>query len=178
MNLRFSASLHACFQTVMSAALLSVVLWPVAHAQPSKQITQAELQARLLEAKTNPEIEQKLYTVGRKVAAVCANCHADQNGTAILEVPYLDGQNPAYLVEQIRQFSQGLRKNTFMEGILKAMNRDEMVGMVLFYEKEKLPCCKRARLITSVSVSTATLQMAMAMSNCRVLRASTMATLI
>lgn len=139
MNLRFSASLHACFQTVMSAALLSVVLWPVAHAQPSKQITQAELQARLLEAKTNPEIEQKLYTVGRKVAAVCANCHADQNGTAILEVPYLDGQNPAYLVEQIRQFSQGLRKNTFMEGILKAMNRDEMVGMVLFYEKEKLP---------------------------------------
>lgn len=139
MNLRFSASLHACFQTVMSAALLSVVLWPVAHAQPGKQITQAELQARLLEAKTNPEIEQKLYTVGRKVAAVCANCHADQNGTAILEVPYLDGQNPAYLVEQIRQFSQGLRKNTFMEGILKAMNRDEMVGMVLFYEKEKLP---------------------------------------
>lgn len=138
MNLRFSASLHACFQTVVSAALLSVVLWPAAYAQPGKQITQAELQARLLEAKTNPEVEQKLYAVGRKVAAVCANCHADQNGTAILEVPYLDGQNPAYLVEQIRQFSQGLRKNTFMEGILKAMNRDEMVGMVLFYEKEKL----------------------------------------
>ena len=139
MHLRFFAPLHTCFYLLLGAGLLSIALGPVAHAQQGKQITQAELQARLLEAKTHPEVEQKLYTLGKKVAAVCANCHADHNGKAIFEVPYLDGQNPAYLVEQIRQFSQGLRKNTFMEGILKAMSRDEMVGMVLFYEKEPLP---------------------------------------
>lgn len=139
MHLRFLAPLHVCFTTALSAALLLLALWPSAHAQPPKAISQAELQARLQEAKSNPELEQKLYSLGKKVAAVCVNCHGTQNGKAVLEVPYLEGQNPAYLVEQIRQFSQGLRKNTFMEGILKAMSRDEMVGMVLFYEASKLP---------------------------------------
>lgn len=139
MHLRFFAPLHVCFKTVLGAALLSIVLWPAAQAQQGAQVTQAELQTRLQEAKGNPEVEQRLYSLGQKVAAVCVNCHGSNDGKAILEVPYLDGQNPAYLVEQIRQFSQGQRKNVFMEGILKAMNRDEMVGMVLFYEKEKLP---------------------------------------
>lgn len=142
MHLRFLAPLHVCLKLVLRALCLCAVVATAVQAQPAKTaktITQEELQARLQEAKAEPELEHKLYTLGRKVAAVCANCHASQSGKAILEVPYLDGQNPAYLVEQIRQFSQGLRKNTFMEGILKAMNRDEMVGMVLFYEKETLP---------------------------------------
>lgn len=136
---RFLAPLHTCFHTALGAVLLSVALWPAAHAQQGHKITQAELQARLQEATDNPELGQRLFALGRKVAAVCVNCHGDQNSQAILEVPYLDGQNPAYLVEQIRQFSQGQRKNAFMEGILKAMSRDEMVGMVLFYAQQKLP---------------------------------------
>ena len=139
MHLRSLASLHVCFKTVLAAALLSIAWWPAVQAQQGHSVTQAALQARLQEVKENPEVEQKLYNLGKKVAAVCVNCHGSHDGKAILEVPYLDGQNPAYLVEQIRQFSQGQRKNVFMEGILRAMSRDEMVGMVLFYEKEKLP---------------------------------------
>lgn len=136
---RISASISMSFCTLFSVFALTVATLPAAWAQSSKDITQAQLVERLQEAKTDPELEQRLYGLGRKVAAVCANCHADQQGTAILEVPYLSGQNPEYLVEQIRQFSQGGRKNVFMEGILRAMNRDEMVGMVLFYEKDALP---------------------------------------
>ena len=139
MHLRFLVPLHVCLKTTVGAALLCLSLWPTAQAQQGYQVTQTELQARLQEAQDNPEVGQKLYTLGQKVATVCVNCHGSHDGQAILEVPYLDGQNPAYLVEQIRQFSQGQRKNVFMEGILKAMNRDEMVGMVLFYEKETLP---------------------------------------
>lgn len=139
MHLRFLIPLHTCFKTTLGAVLLSTMLWPPVYAQTNVQITQAELQARLEEVKSHPELAQKLYVLGKKVAAVCANCHGHHNGQTILEVPYLQGQNPGYLVEQIRQFSQGQRKNTFMEGILKAMSRDEMVGMVLFYAKEPLP---------------------------------------
>lgn len=139
MHLCFLAPRHIGWKTFFGAALLSVFLGAAVDAQAGSEITQVQLQARLLEAQSNPVLEQKLYALGKKVAAVCANCHSHQNGTAILEVPYLEGQNPAYLVEQVRQFSQGMRKNTFMEGILKAVSRDEMVGMVLFYEKEKLP---------------------------------------
>ena len=139
MHLRFFVPLQARLSHLLHAALLCVAVLPAVQAQTHTAPTQAQLQERLQEAKANPELEQQLYKLGRKVAAVCANCHADHSGEAILEVPYLSGQNPAYLVEQVRQFSQGIRKNTFMEGILKALNRDEMVGMVLFYEKEKLP---------------------------------------
>ena len=139
MHLRFFVPLQARLSHLLHAALLCVAALPAVQAQTHTAPTQAQLQERLQEAKANPELEQQLYKLGRKVAAVCANCHADHSGEAILEVPYLSGQNPAYLVEQVRQFSQGIRKNTFMEGILKALNRDEMVGMVLFYEKEKLP---------------------------------------
>lgn len=139
MHLRFLVPLRRCVTTLVQAALLSVALGSVAQGQPGPPITQAGLQARLQEAQSTPALEQKLYALGQKVAAVCANCHGRPNGTALLEVPYLDGQNPAYLVEQVRQFSQGERKNAFMQGILKALSRDEMVGMVLFYEKAKLP---------------------------------------
>lgn len=139
MHLCFFAPQILRFKTFCCAALLSMAGANVAHAQQDPAITQAALQSRLQEAQSNPMLEHKLYALGKKVAAVCANCHGQHNGPTILEVPYLEGQNPAYLVEQVRQFSQGLRKNAFMEGILKAVGRDEMVGMVLFYAKEQLP---------------------------------------
>ena len=139
MHLRAFVSPLGGWKMVVSTACMCIALVHPAHAQPNPNISKEQLQERLAQAKSDPELEQRLYALGKKVAAVCANCHADQNGSAVLEVPYLDSQNPAYLVEQIRQFSQGARKNTFMEGILRAMSRDEMVGMVLFYEKEKLP---------------------------------------
>ena len=84
MHLRFFAPLHVCFKTVLGAALLSIVLWPAAQAQQGAQVTQAELQTRLQEAKGNPEVEQRLYSLGQKVAAVCVNCHGSNDGKAIL----------------------------------------------------------------------------------------------
>lgn len=139
MHLCFLAPWRLRLKTFCGLAALCMAGVGVAQAQQPTAITQAALQSRLQEAQSNPVLEQQLYALGQKVAAVCANCHSPRQSTAILEVPYLDGQNPVYLVEQVRQFSQGTRKNAFMEGILKAVSRDEMVGMVLFYAKEQLP---------------------------------------
>lgn len=144
MRLCFFPLSRLFWKTVGAAVWLALAACPVVQAQQGGAITQAELQSRLQEAQAQPELAQTLYALGKKVAAVCANCHGQERNQAILEVPYLDGQNPAYLVEQVRQFSQGLRKNSFMQGILKAMRRDEMVGMVLFYEKQALPARQAA----------------------------------
>lgn len=38
-----------------------------------------------------------------------------------------------YLLEQVRQFADGRRRYQFMEGMIRAMNSDEKIGMVLFY---------------------------------------------
>lgn len=139
MHLRFFAPLYLVLRTVVGAVWVAMALCTTVQAQTAAAITPAALQERWLEAKAQPELEKNLYALGKKVAAVCANCHAAHSRSSLLEVPYLEGQNPQYLMEQIRRFSQGLRKNAFMEGILKAMSRDDMVGMVLFYEREPLP---------------------------------------
>ena len=56
--------------------------------------------------------------------------------TPTFDIPNLAGQNPSYLLEQIRKFSIGMRRNEFMEGMITAMSADEKIGMVLFYSSQ------------------------------------------
>ena len=41
-------------------------------------------------------------------------------------------------LEQVRQFADGRRRDMFMEGMIRAMNSDEKVGMVLFYSAQQV----------------------------------------
>lgn len=107
-------------------------------AQVSKTRAPVDLSARLLEAQADPKLEQALLTTGRKVAAVCANCHGEGGNSVKPDIPNLAGQNPAYLLEQVRQFADGRRRDMFMEGMIRAMNSDEKVGMVLFYSAQQV----------------------------------------
>ena len=95
-----------------------------------------DLSARLTQAQSDPQLGQALFQKGRKVAAVCANCHGDGGNSTKPDVPNLAGQNPAYLLEQLRQFADGRRRNMFMEGMIRARNSDGKVGMVLFYASQ------------------------------------------
>ena len=116
------------------AFLLMLACQPAAAQLPqARATTPVDLSARLTEAQSNPTLEQTLFQRGRKVAAVCANCHGEGGNSAKPDIPNLAGQNPAYLLEQLRQFADGRRRNMFMEGMIRAMNSDEKVGMVLFY---------------------------------------------
>ena len=117
-----------------TALMAALVALPVV-AQPAKARATAnvDLDARFKEAQTSPQLADDLYKVGRKVAAVCANCHGEGGTSTKPSIPNLAGQNPAYLLEQTRQFADGRRRNEFMEGMIRAMNSDEKIGMVLFY---------------------------------------------
>jgi cytochrome c553 len=95
-----------------------------------------DLSARLLDAQNDPKLGEALLRTGRKVATVCANCHGEGGNSPKPDTPNLAGQNPAYLLEQVRQFASGRRRNEFMEGMIKAMTSDEKVGMVLFYSTQ------------------------------------------
>lgn len=48
-------------------------------------------------------------------------------------MPNLAGQNPAYLLEQIRKFSVGERKDPFMQGLIKVLKDDDRLQIALFY---------------------------------------------
>ena len=116
-----------------SLALAVLLTCAPAGAQSDKGRTPAEMAARLAELQKNPKLAETVQRNGQKLAAVCANCHGDGGNSTKPDVPNLAGQNLAYLVEQMRRFSDGSRRNEFMEGMIKAMTADEKVGMVLFY---------------------------------------------
>jgi cytochrome c553 len=124
----------------LSAALLAICALQPVVAQPSRARATADvdLSARLKEVQANPALEESLFKLGRKVAGVCVHCHGEGGNSLNPDIPNLAGQNPAYLLEQLRLFATGQRRNEFMEGMIKSMNSDEKVGMVLFYSAQKV----------------------------------------
>ena len=123
------------FPSAWVCAFLLLLVCQPASAQSAKARATAsvDLSERLAQAQSDPQLEKTLFQLGRKVAAVCANCHGEGGNSAKSDIPNLAGQNPAYLLEQLRQFADGRRRNMFMEGMIRAMDSDEKVGMVLFY---------------------------------------------
>ena len=118
---------------LLLTAVSSLFATAPAHAQSAKATGDVDLSARLQAAQSDPKLNESLFKTGRKVAAFCANCHGEGGNSPKADTPNLAGQNPAYLLEQLRQFADGRRRNEFMEGMIKAMTADEKVGMVLFY---------------------------------------------
>ena len=120
------------------ALLAAVLLQPVVALAQSSKRAPIDLSARFAQVQADPELSAKLLSTGRKVAAVCANCHGEGGNSVKPEIPNLAGQNPAYLLEQVRQFADGRRRDMFMEGMIRAMNSDEKIGMVLFYAAQEV----------------------------------------
>jgi cytochrome c553 len=93
---------------------------------------------RLKEATAQPALAETLKAVGRKAAAVCANCHGEGGTSVSPLVPNLADQHPTYLLDQMQQFADGRRKNEFMQGMIKAMKPDERVGVAMYYAAQRL----------------------------------------
>lgn len=75
---------------------------------------------------------------GKKASFFCANCHGEDGNSKYPEVPNLAGQNPAYLLEQIRKFGVGQRKDEFMQKLIKVLSEDERVQISLYYSESKV----------------------------------------
>ena len=114
-------------------SLMATTALAWAQADNKSHSSAADPPARLAQARTDPQLSAGLVKTGQKVAAFCANCHGEGGNSGKPEVPNLAGQNPAYLLEQSRLFSEGRRRDAFMEGLFKALSVDEKVGVALYY---------------------------------------------
>jgi len=131
-SIRFLAALIA-------GVCISTIVLPT-NAQPSRARSSADvdLPARLKEVERDPKLFEDTLKIGRKAAAVCANCHGETGNSPKPDTPNLAGQNPAYLIEQLRKFVDGRRRFEFMEGMIKSMTSDEKIGIVLYYSNQKV----------------------------------------
>ncbi len=96
-------------------------------------------QDRLKAIQSDPAARKAAIEGGQKAAFFCVNCHGEAGVSKIPEVPNLGGQNPAYLLEQIRKFGSGERKNDFMQGLIKVLKDEERVQIAVMYGNEKVP---------------------------------------
>jgi len=108
----------------------------------------AALQERLKSIGSDPVALRAAVDAGKKVTFFCANCHGDDGISKTADVPNLAGQNPAYLLEQIRKFGNGERKDPFMQGLIKVLKGEERIQVALYYASVKVaPSVAEASLV-------------------------------
>lgn len=103
------------------------------------QQSPAALQERLKALAADPVALRTAIDAGKKVTFFCANCHGDEGISKTPEVPNLAGQNPGYLLEQIRKFGSGERKDPFMQGLIKVLKDEERLQAAAFYSSVVVP---------------------------------------
>lgn len=77
--------------------------------------------------------EPVAIAAGREAAASCSECHGVNGNSILAGVPSLTGQHPDFLMEAMRSFRNGDRKQNRMEDCLRSLNRKEMRNIALFY---------------------------------------------
>lgn len=136
----WAAGVHASF--VMHAHWLVRSTLPLLWLAPVLVAAQGAVapgvDQRMQDAQRDPKVMEQVLRAGRKAAAFCANCHGEGGNSSKPEVPNLAGQNSQYLLEQVRQFADGRRRNIFMEGLVRALSTDEKVGIALFYGAQEV----------------------------------------
>lgn len=96
------------------------------------------LQERLKSIGSDPAALRAAVDAGKKITFFCANCHGEDGISKTPDVPNLAGQNPAYLLEQIRKFASGERKDPFMQGLIKVLKGDERIQVAYYYASNKV----------------------------------------
>ena len=127
----------------LSLSLMLVAGWVHAAPQAKKEAAPA---APVTTANMTPHERLKAMqadvaaavAAGKKASFFCANCHGEDGNSKYPEVPNLAGQNPAYLLEQIRKFGAGQRKDEFMQKLIKVLSEDERVQISLYYSESKV----------------------------------------
>ena len=99
---------------------------------------QPATQERLKAVQADAVAHKAAVEAGRKASFFCANCHGETGISKSPEIPNLAGQNPAYLLEQIRKFGSGERKDPFMQGLIKVLKDEERLQLALFYAAQSV----------------------------------------
>jgi cytochrome c553 len=94
---------------------------------------QSAAHERMKTLQADPASLQAAIAAGKKASFFCANCHGEGGVAKTSDVPNLAGQHPAYLLEQIRKFGAGERKDQFMQGLIKVLKDDERAQIALMY---------------------------------------------
>lgn len=114
---------------------------PATAAGAAGSATGADLTAELDLIKSvgsSPANRAAAVVEGKNNASFCANCHGETGNSKYPEVPNLAGQNPAYLLAQMKKFETGERKDDFMQRLIKMLGDRERATVALYYAEARV----------------------------------------
>ncbi len=74
-------------------------------------------------------------TLGRNLAAQCANCHGT-NGKSVAEVPSLSAQPAAVIVQKMKDYRDGKLPASIMHQLAKGYSDEQVVLMADYFSKQ------------------------------------------
>jgi cytochrome c553 len=72
-------------------------------------------------------------------AQACAACHGEKGVPIEKAMPIIWGQHAGYLYLQLRDFKKGVRQNEQMQPIAEALEKDDMMALAEYFEKQQWP---------------------------------------
>lgn len=75
---------------------------------------------------------------GKAKAATCVSCHGEHGNNEIAMFPKLAGQNAGYIVNQLKAFKSGERKDPMMEALAMTISENDMVDIANYYAEQKI----------------------------------------
>lgn len=68
-----------------------------------------------------------------KAAQVCASCHGADGNSTDPQYPSLAGQYENYIVQALREYQNGNRKNPIMSGFAAGLSEDDMENLAAWF---------------------------------------------
>lgn len=75
---------------------------------------------------------------GKTKTASCVSCHGEHGNSTMPMFPKLAGQNAGYIVNQLKAFKSGERKDPMMATLAMSLTDNDMVDIANYYADQKI----------------------------------------
>lgn len=129
-----------------SGAQQDVMMSPLAEALSDVDIANlasyyGSLRCRTASARAN----SGSAAAGRVLSKNCAACHGDTGLTGNAAWPHLAGQKLTYLVNALKAFRAGLRKDPMMAGVTRGLSDADIANLAAYYAEQSCEPTAQAR---------------------------------
>ena len=101
------------------------------------KMEQMMLAGALLLAVSAPVFAGGDVQAGREKAQTCQACHGADGNSDNPMYPNLAGQYETYLLQALKDYKSGERKNPIMAGMVAALSEQDMADLAAFYASQK-----------------------------------------
>lgn len=74
---------------------------------------------------------------GKAASATCAACHGADGNSTIPTNPKLAGQYESYLLQALKAYKSGARKNAIMSGFASALSEQQMADLAAYFSSQE-----------------------------------------